>query len=398
MATDVRGNPILSYGSTGGEVAWLKQVMNYWSFYDQMHPDAALGADVYGWDLATAVEKFQRSYGLNPTGIADQSTWWVIEQLAQGVPADQVRPDGGTVAPNPGGTWSGAPQAPGGSGVTTPTLTTNQRDAMARITLLLQTYGLSGMEGWIKDKLIGGASEAEVTLELFDQPAFKARFPVIEQRRAAGLSPVSAAEVIEYEQRGREILRMAGISSGELTSNSYLQNLMLNDVSAAELSTRVQDGLVRVQSAPPEVKVAFGAYFGTTGDAALAQLFLDPTVAAPELEKMATTAMAGGIGARFGVQIAEGIAREIADTGASDQAIWQGFAALDNIKNLFAESISERQDLTAAGEGVGAVFNTQAGSAQALESRRLSRTSAFQGGGGAAAGEQGVFGLGVADS
>lgn len=398
MATDVRGNPILSYGSSGGEVAWLKQVMNYWSFYDQMHPDAQLGADVYGWDIANAVEKFQRQYGLNPTGQADQATWWAIDQLARGVPPEQIQLDTGSSVPNPGGPWSGSPVDPGAPGASNPSMTTNQRDALARVTLLLQSYGLSGMEEWIKSKLIGGASEAEISLELYEQPAFKARFPVIDQRRAAGLSPVSAAEVIEYEQRGREIMRMAGITSGEFTTTSYLQNLMLADVSAAELNSRVQDGLVRVQSAPPEVKVAFGSYFGTTGDAAMAQLFLDPNIAVPELEKMASTAMAGGIGARFGLQLAQGIAREIADTGASDQAIWQGFAALDNMKSIFRESISEGTDLTAEGEGIGAVFNTRPGDTATLEQRVNSRTSTFRGGGSAAASDQGIVGLGIADS
>ena len=87
-----------------------------------------------------------------------------------------------------------------------------QRDALARLGSLLQGYGLNGMLDWVKSKLIAGASEAEIQLEMYEQPAFKARFPVIDARRAAGLNPVSVAEVLEYETRGRELMRRAGVT------------------------------------------------------------------------------------------------------------------------------------------------------------------------------------------
>lgn len=402
MATfDSLGNPILSYGARAGEVSWLKQVMNWWGYYDQMHPDAQLGADVYGWDLAESLVRFQQAYGLNPTGQADSATWWAIDQLARGVPPTALQTE--VIAnPAPGSNFTASPY---GSGVTPPMGNTDGqgglnslgRDALARLTMLLGNYGLSGMESWIKDKLINGSSEAEITLELYEQPAFKARFPVIEARRAKGLTPVNVAQVLEYEQRGREIFRQAGLTSAQFTTSDYLQGLMGLDVSLSELSDRINEGLVRVQSAPPEVRVAFGNYFGTTGDAALAQLFLDPNIAVPELEKMASTAVAGGIGSRFGLQLAKGIAAEIADTGVSDQAIWQGFAQLDTLKSLFQETISETTDLTAEGEGIKAVFNTGPDAATTLERRALTRANQFRGGGNAAASDRGVMGLGVAD-
>lgn len=403
MATfDTLGNPILSYGATGGEVSWLKQVMNWWQFYDPGHPDAQLGANVYGWDLAEAVLRFQQAYGLNPTGVADASTWWAIDQLSRGVPGSMLQPQT-ALTPQPGSSFTAAPYgqntaAPTGNTDGQGGLNSAGRDALARLSMLLSNYGLSGMEGWIKDKLVNGSSEAEITLELYEQPAFKARFPVIDARRAKGLTPVNVAQVLEYEQRGREIMRIAGLTSAQFTSSDYLQSLMGLDVSLSELSDRINEGLVRVQSAPPEVRVAFGSYFGTTGDAALAQLFLDPNIAVPELEKMASTAVAGGVGARFGLQLAKGIAAEIADTGASDQAIWQGFAQLDTLKSLFEETISETTDLTAENQGVKAVFNTGPDAANTLERRALTRANQFRGGGNAAASERGVMGLGVADN
>lgn len=397
---DSLGNPLLEYGANSGAVSDLKQKLNWWGYYDQAHPDAALGPDIFGWDVAEALQRLQGRYGLETTGRADSQTWWLIDQLQRGVTNPQ--PFGQDIGALPTAPYETGPGTRGGAtgganSQTGPLAPELNRDALGRLGLLLQQYGLSGMLDWVRGKLIAGASEAEISLELYDQPAFKARFPVIEARRAAGLTPVSVAEVLEYETRGRELMRQAGLTGNQFTSSSYLQGLMGQDVSLSEVQERLQDGLLRVQNAPAEVRTVFGSYFGTNGDAALAQLFLDPERALPELEKMAATAVAGGIGQRFGVQIAQGIAREIADTGASDAAIWQGFATLDSMRDLFRESISETQDLTVEGEGVSSVFGTQPGAQKALTNRVQQRTAAFRGGGSAASTDQGVVGLGVAD-
>ena len=66
-------NPTLEYNSRGGEVSWLKERLNWWGYYDQAHPDAALGAEVYGWDAFEAVRKFQTAYGIAPTGQVDDA-------------------------------------------------------------------------------------------------------------------------------------------------------------------------------------------------------------------------------------------------------------------------------------------------------------------------------------
>ena len=386
LARDSRGNLILSEGMQDPAVAWLNQVFGWWGY-------TAGTSDTFDQTTGAAVRAFQARYGYAQTGVMDEDTWGLMDALARGAPAP---PPPGQVAPAtpagaaPLGVTPVAPTAP------TPASNLGQRDALARITGMLNQYGLGGLTDWVKGKLTGGASEAEITLELYDQPAFQARFPAIVARRNAGLTPVTVGQVLEYEQSGRELLRRSGITATNFTSSEYLQGLMTQDVSLAEVQDRLQDGLLKVTQAPPEVRVAFGNYFGTNSDAALAQLFLDPAQAAPELEKMAMTAFAGGVGARFGVQLAQGIAREIADTGASDSAIWQGFAQLDSIRALFDETISETVDMTAEGEGVSAVFGTHGGS-DVIQRRALSRASTFKGGGGVGAGEGGVVGLGIAD-
>lgn len=400
MATDARGNPIFRYGDNDPRVSWLKQVMNWWGYYDPTHPDAAAGPDAYGWDIANAVASFQQKHGIVNSGVADEATWYAIQLASEGYDTasiQQLLGTGGYILPTT--PFNPAPERGGGGTPTTdPATNALQRDAMARLQQVLNQYGLGDMTEWIRGALIAGKSEAEIQLELYDQPAFKARFPAIEARRAAGLTPVSPAEILEYEQRGRELMRQAGITGDQFTSSTYLQGIMTKDVSLAEIQSRLNDGLLRIKTAPQEVRNAFGTYFGTSGDVALAQFFLDPENAVPELERMATTAIAGGIGQRFQVQLTQQIAREIADTGVSDSAIWGQFQKLDSISSIFNESISETEDLTKEGAGVGAVFGTQPGAAEELQRRVDTRLAAFKGGGGAAALDQGVIGLGVADA
>lgn len=270
------------------------------------------------------------------------------------------------------------------------------RDAVARLRQLLEGYGLGNLTEWITGKLVGGASETEVTIELYDQPAFKARFPAIEERRKNGFNTVSPAEILAYEDTAKELFKSAGINSAELTSNANIQKLLSSNVSAVELQGRLQNGLLKVTQAPAEVKAAFASYFGANSESAMAQLFLDPETAMPELEKMAQTAYAGGIGKKFNIEIAQGIAREIVDTGASEQAIWQGFNQLNSMSSVFDESISETVDLTVQDQGVGAVFGSKQGAEKMLQDRIAGRTSQFKGSGGIGTTEQGAIGLGVA--
>ncbi len=388
---DSRGNPILGWESTGGEVEWLKQTLGYWGI------NAGTG-NRFDADAMGGVTALQARYGIPQTGYMDETTWGLVDRLVKGESVPRFG-DPGT-GPMPTGDFVTRPGLanPGTTPPTTPSATANG-SALARVTAILRSYGLESMAEWVKAKLIGGASEAEITLDLYDQPEFQKRFPVIKQRQQAGLTPVNAEQVLQYETTARELFRRAGITGTALTSSDYIQSMMGKDVSAAELNDRLQDGLLKVTTAPAEVRVAFGNYFGTTGDAALAQFFLDPEKAAPELEKMAASAYAGGIGAHFNVMLTAGMAREIADTGVSDASIWQGFANISNMRALFEETIGETgQDYTAEGEGVGSVFNTQAGAQERLEQRRTGRVNQFKGGGGAAQEREGVVGLGVADA
>lgn len=391
---NLANNAMLQYGSSGPDTAWLKDVMTWWGYYDPNHFDAGVPRDVYGWDIADAIAALQRDYGLSPNGATSAETWSLIERLANGVPIQRTNGTWANQPPQP--PTPPPPSGPPGPG-TPPPLALPQRDALARMSQLLGQFGLGNLAGWAETQLRNGASESEVMLSLYEQPEFKNRFPAAYANNTTGSAPLTPAQIIQYEQTARELFKQSGLNS-MMYSNQEIQSFITNNVSLSELQDRLTNGLNKVAQAPAEVRMAFGQYFGANSDSAMAQIFLDPTKALPELEKMAQTAYVGGIGQKFGVNLAQQIAREIADTGVTDAAVWQGFAQINALKPVFEETISEKVDMTAQNEGVGAAFNLNPDAQANIENRIRSRSSMLSGGGGVASTEQGIVGLGVAGS
>src|SRR5437867_2701415 len=83
-------------------------------------------------------------------------------------------------------------------------------DAFASLKDLLDRYGLPSLTDWAWQQLVGGKSEAEITLSLYDQPAFQQRFPAIAARRASGLNAITPAEYVSYETQARQMFQAAG--------------------------------------------------------------------------------------------------------------------------------------------------------------------------------------------
>lgn len=391
------GQPWLTYGVSDPSVRWLTSHLADVGWNIKI-------TDTYDWEVAESIAALQRQYGYWTSGETDDETWGLINSVLTGTPvkpfsgvmpqsspaAPGYQPPASAAAPTPPPAAAPAPQQP--------TLTNAQNDALARLNVVLNQYGLGSLADWVRSKLVQGASEATIQLELYDRPEFKQRFPAIAARAERGYGPVSPDQVLAYEQQVAQITRMAGLPSvfGE---PMYVQSLLAHDISVAELSERVEQGYLKVTEAPSEVRTAFFKYFGVNGDTALASLFLDDTIALPELEKMAMSSFVGGIGSRFGVDLGLAKAREIADTGLSEAAVWQGYRQLDQLSPLFRETLGESSDLSKEETGVGAVFGTEPGAENLLERRRLTRANEFGGSGqgGAYATSKGAVGLGVAD-
>lgn len=278
--------------------------------------------------------------------------------------------------------------------------TTADVGAKEMIAQFLDQYGLGslGTWAWQRYQQLGGGTDAMniINLEVTQRPEFKARFPAIAARAAAGLSPISPADYVHYEQGLNQMMHQYGLPYGQSSGQfaTYVTKLLTGDVSLTEAQSRIADGYQRVANAPQSVRDAFAGYFGVKGDAALAALYLDPTEALPHLEQMQQAATLGGTGVNFGVKLDAGQAMDLAQHVTTGDGSQQ-FAQVQQMASLYSEQFGETKDLTQQ-QGVEAAFGVNGNAALDLTRRLQERTAKTAGGGGAATSAAGVIGAGSA--
>lgn len=256
----------------------------------------------------------------------------------------------------------------------------------------LNRYGLGGLADWAYDRLLAGVSMDQVMLELPQQPTYKARFPAMEQLSAAGKA-MSEAQYIAYENAVRGIMRNAGLPPQFYDQPSDFANLMVNDLSVAEVEQRVGVAFQKVMTAPPDVKDAFAQMYGPGSDSALAAFMLDPDRAQPIIQRQVTAAEMKAQGQRQGLDLSKGFAEQLASSVAPEQGA-QAVRQAGQLRPLTEQTVLEQQtgsvltgeELVAGVAGLTSAEKTK----KALESR----VAQFQGQGGAVQSQQGVIGLG----
>lgn len=323
----------------------------------------------------------------------------------QQVPASPSPPDGGGYPDSRTGGPYHNPSGPSGRIPTGPTGTPGagrgtdaQNDAFAILQAMLDQYGLGSLARWAWGELTAGKSPNEILLDMQQTDEFKARFPVIAERQAAGLTAVSPADVINYENSWSQMAHAAGLPAG-MSDRQIAQQLMGQDVSLAEASSRINDGYLRVARAPATVRAAFDRHFGVgQGDSALASLFIDPDLALPDLEQAVSVAEVQGSGTPLGINLDWRTAADLAARGVTQQQAQQGFSQVASLAPLYRATIDEGGDFSAEVTGVGAVFGTDTFSERALNRRAKSRQAKYAGSNDVAATNQGVIGLGSAPS
>lgn len=276
-------------------------------------------------------------------------------------------------------------------------------DAHAILNDFLDQYGLSSLAAWAWQQYThaggGDLGMQVVQAELPQQDAFKARFPAIEARRKAGLPPITVTDYMNYEQGIRQAFTANGIAL-PITGTGFgsiVSGLLTKDVSLSEVvNDRIGKALGEYAAAPDDVKSAFEQVYGVHGASALATHILDPTLAAPEITKLAQAAEFLGTGNHFGINMSvhQAIALAGQDQGASGTGQAQ-FSKLAALSPLFNANAAEDPNVTAANQGVGFAFGTDAQAQQDVQRRLAQREAEFAGGGGAAVTAGGVIGLGT---
>lgn len=302
----------------------------------------------------------------------------------------------------------GAPSEPA---ETTPVATGDERRRV-----LMQYVRAIGLPESVTDFLITKANSGELpedadqfdyTKVLVEEPSFKARFPsIVEQfnRVSAGDTTVqimSPMEVIEYEKRVRAVADDYGLSSW-VTSPEQISALILNDVDVDEAVERINLAGYAAMQAPKTFRDAFIGKFGLT-EGNLAGYFLDPTKEEGVIRKMVSQGNIMSAALTHGFGNDWRIAERLFDRGFLP-ADANGMVGAGDAMSGFAKAALTSTYTTGYGdtgltedERIDAAFG-DAASQQKLLNVQAQRLGRFNTSGGAAESQQGVTGLGSAQT
>jgi len=246
----------------------------------------------------------------------------------------------------------------------------------------LNAYGLGSLSRFVNDIVFGeNILDADVILgRIRRTPEYKQRFAANEIRRSRGLNVLSENEYVSMERVYMQYLRQSGMPAEMFDQNTDVQQLIANDVSVAELASRINQGYEAVKYADPQVIQEMRRLYGVT-DGQLAAYFLDPNRAAPILVKQAQTAqIAAEAKLQAGFTLGTTQAEELATLGVTQEQAREGFQALSQTQELF-QALPFEEQITQE-EQVAGIFGTSSGAQQRIRQRQRSRQAVFEAGGG----------------
>lgn len=242
----------------------------------------------------------------------------------------------------------------------------------------LARYGLGSLAEWAWNKYLQGDSVEEIMLEMRTTKTYKSRFPAMEQLASEGRA-ISEEEYMQYEQTIRQLTSAHGLPTNIYGSSSYIAELLINDISAAEAQQRMQLAESASLTAPAEFREEAARLYGIS-PAQWASVWLETDRTLPELERMYTaSAIAGEATIRDLGQLSRQMAERVAGAGVTPEQAREGLATasreLGSRLPGEAETGLGADTLVAGALGLGAERT-------ALERRRRQRIASFAGGGG----------------
>lgn len=271
----------------------------------------------------------------------------------------------------------------------------------ASVAVLLREMGLEELIPDADSFIRGGGTWEEYELKFYDDKTKAGQivnriYPEWKIRRDEK-NPISIAQIVQYRAMAKTLFRSAGLPEGFWDSPDDFSKLIINDVSPAELQSRIMDGYVRVANAPQEVKDALQQYYGVTSGG-LAAYFLDTQRALPVLERSVAAAQIGGFGAHTGFgAVTKTEAERLASEGVTADQAEQGFSQLATSQQLF-NPLDAGEDTINRDEQLGAVFEGNANARRRIAERQRRRVSQFEAGGSFASNRTGYAGLATSDT
>ncbi len=259
---------------------------------------------------------------------------------------------------------------------------TEQRRVQSAIDVLsarFAQYGLQTLVPKIKELAIAGATEDTIALQLQETEEYKTRFSANQDRIKKGISILPHGEYLGLEDKYRQILRAYGLR--QFDNDEYVTQFIANDVSAAELSSRVEIAVQRVQNADPAILNTLTRYYGIgTGD--LVGYVLDPEKEFAKIERQVASAEIGAAARLQGIEPGVAVAEQLAAQGITKAQAQKGYSTIADILPT-ADKLSQIYGSVLEGYGLAEaeqeVFNTLASAQRKRQKLAEREAAAFSG-------------------
>lgn len=217
--------------------------------------------------------------------------------------------------------------------------TEDRVDSIAYLQDLFAQYGLASLANTIVDLKQQGLTDRLVSIKLKETPEFKQRFVGNENRKKAGLQPLTPAEYISAEAAYKKVMRDSQLPAGFYDQPDDFAKFLGNDVSPSELQQRVDIANQSIQNADKFYTDSLRTYYGlNTGD--MLAYALDPERALPFITRQQKTAQLGAEAARQGLNIGVATAESLEKLGVSAEQARTGFETVAEIAPI-AQKLSQ---------------------------------------------------------
>jgi hypothetical protein len=231
---------------------------------------------------------------------------------------------------------------------------------------LINLFKAQGIEDpkfaeFITNNIVNDVSEAQTLIDIYDQPAYKLRFPGMDALRKKNRT-IDEKTYIGLENQIVQTLKFFDLPAGFYDDRAALGKMIGNEVSPKEVQDRAQLAQDLARAADPNIRQSLMDFY-KVGEGGVTAYFLNSDAALPLLEKSAKAASIAGIGKTYGFNefgMAEAEALGVKDTYAklsqSDMTRAFGQAAQlaatqSRLSYLEQGAYSDREALAATIEG-----------------------------------------------
>lgn len=216
------------------------------------------------------------------------------------------------------------------------------------ISTYLTQWGLSDLIPTVSQLGLTGADSDQINLTLQQTPEWQARFAGNTARMAAGLAPLDPATYIGLEDSYAQATR--DLPAGFVTK-ALTDQWIGGDVSASEISDRVQMASQTYINADDATKQAWDQFSGAPGQSNAIAAILDPNTSEALIQQQTTAAQIGGAAINQGLLANKSIATQAAQQGvtlASARTAYQQIASRlptdTSIAGRFGQTFGQTQE------------------------------------------------------